>query len=280
LKLFSEISELNVFLDDARSKGQSIGLVPTMGALHEGHMSLVRRSTDMCDISVVSIFVNSTQFGPNEDFNDYPRPIGLDLDKCRQSRVDVVFMPKHETLYPQRSKIDLSVFELGDDLCGLSRPGHFNGVLLIVTKLFNLVHPDYAFFGEKDFQQLTIIKQLVRDLNFSVKVIACPILRLGSGLALSSRNAYLSEQERTNAASIYKGLQLVKSEVAKKNINYDGLRHVFNHHLATCLDEFELIYFSFVNSETLKEPKLISEGLRLLVALKYQNIRLIDNTLI
>jgi pantoate--beta-alanine ligase len=192
---------------DARSKSRTIGFVPTMGALHEGHCSLVKRSNDRADATVMSIFVNPAQFSPGEDFRRYPRPLEADCEKARAAGCDAVFVPEASDLYPQGYCSYVTVEGLDKKLCGASRPGHFRGVATVVLKLFNIVTPDIAFFGHKDAQQAILLRRMAADLNVPVAIDVCPTVREADGLAMSSRNAYLSPAERAAAPMIYKGLK-------------------------------------------------------------------------
>jgi pantoate--beta-alanine ligase len=200
LHVHREPAELGKVTRALRATGRKVALVPTMGALHEGHRELIRRARRIPGTTVVvSIFVNPLQFGPNEDLARYPRRFESDVDICREERVELVFAPGVEDLYPEDAQITVHPGPLGDELEGASRPGHFAGVLTVVAKLFNIVRPDYAFFGEKDYQQLVLVKRMVRDLNMEVSVVGVPTVREQGGLALSSRNAYLGEAERESA---------------------------------------------------------------------------------
>lgn len=195
------------FIIEQRHK-VTVGLVPTMGYLHEGHASLIRKARQECDIIVLSIFVNPLQFGPNEDFASYPRNTGRDLAIAEQYGVDIVFLPEVEVMYPRQIKTTVQVTGLTDRLCGASRPGHFDGVATVVSKLFHIIQPDKAYFGLKDAQQVAVISQMVEDLNMGVEIIPCPTLREEDGLAMSSRNVYLSQEERSDALILFKALEL------------------------------------------------------------------------
>lgn len=195
------------FIIEQRHK-VTVGLVPTMGYLHEGHASLIRKARQECDIIVLSIFVNPLQFGPNEDFASYPRNTGRDLAIAEQYGVDIVFLPEVEVMYPRQIKTTVQVTGLTDRLCGASRPGHFDGVATVVSKLFHIIQPDKAYFGLKDAQQVAVISQMVEDLNMGVEIIPCPTLREEDGLAMSSRNVYLSQKERSDALILFKALEL------------------------------------------------------------------------
>jgi len=206
MRIVRSIPELRVALKAVRDSGQSIGFVPTMGFLHEGHASLIRQSTARCDTTVVSVFINPTQFGPGEDLARYPRDLERDQNLCLRLGVGTLFMPEPAEIYPTGFATSIEVGPMGDALCGQFRPGHFRGVATIVTKLFNLVQPDLAFFGQKDLQQTSIIRRVVKDLNLPVDILVAPTVREADGLALSSRNAYLSPKARQLALGISRGL--------------------------------------------------------------------------
>jgi pantoate--beta-alanine ligase len=206
MRIVRSIPELRVALKAVRDSGQSIGLVPTMGFLHEGHASLIRQSTARCDTTVVSVFVNPTQFCPGEDLAKYPRDLERDQNLCLRLGVGTLFIPEPSEIYPTGFSTSIEVGPMGDALCGRVRPGHFRGVATVVTKLFNLVQPDLAFFGQKDLQQTSIIRRVVKDLNLPVDILVAPTVREPDGLALSSRNAYLGPQARQTALGISRGL--------------------------------------------------------------------------
>ncbi|UCE61723.1 MAG: pantoate--beta-alanine ligase, partial [Phycisphaerales bacterium] len=191
MDVFTDIDACRSAVRDLHRGGVTVGLVPTMGALHEGHLSLIRTAHRRCDAVTVTIFVNPTQFGPNEDFRAYPRVLDSDLAACEAEGVDIVFTPDVEAMYPSDAHTTIHVDQLTDVLCGPCRPGHFDGVATVVAKLFQIVPADFAFFGEKDYQQLAVIQQMARDLNIPIEVVACPTVREPDGLAMSSRNAYL-----------------------------------------------------------------------------------------
>lgn len=198
-----------------RQASTSIGLVPTMGALHEGHLSLIRASRAECEATVVSLFVNPTQFGPGEDLDSYPRTFDTDNQMCRDEGVDLLFAPLPAEIYPQEILTWITPEKLSDHLCGQARPSHFRGVATVVAKLFNIIMPDAAYFGQKDAQQLAIIKHMVADLNFNIKIRTCPTIRESDGLAISSRNRYLDPDQRRQAACLYQSLQLARDLIAK-----------------------------------------------------------------
>jgi pantoate--beta-alanine ligase len=206
MRIVRTIPELRVALRAVREAGQSIGFVPTMGYLHEGHASLIRQSTARCDTTVVSVFINPTQFGPGEDLARYPRDLERDQNLCLRLGVGILFIPEPAEIYPTGFATSIEVGPMGDTLCGRFRPGHFRGVATVVTKLFNLVQPDLAFFGQKDLQQTSIIRRVVKDLNLPVDILVAPTVREPDGLALSSRNAYLDPSRRERALGLSRGL--------------------------------------------------------------------------
>ncbi len=213
MKVAKKITTVRKAVDSAKRRGQRVGFVPTMGYLHEGHLSLIRQARKYNDFVVVSIFVNPIQFGPREDYRRYPRDLRRDLKLCKEAGVDLVFAPSVEEMYPQPFLTYVEVKELDKHLCGASRPGHFRGVCTVVAKLFNIVMPDVAYFGQKDVQQARIIEQMVADLNFPIRIRIMPIVREPDGLAMSSRNVYLSEEERRQAPVIYRSLLKGKREL-------------------------------------------------------------------
>ncbi len=281
--LVRTIKELKEQICEWKKQGLKIGLVPTMGALHDGHLSLIKKSVEQCDKTVVSVFVNPIQFGPSEDFNEYPRTLGADYEKCSNAGVDVVFSPTPNEMYGGERRLTndfltyvVPPFFYVNKLCGKSRTGHFDGVCTVVLKLFNLVQPDFAFFGQKDAQQLVIIKKMVKDLNISVEIVPCPIVREDSGLALSSRNKYLSEQGRENALALSKILFNIKACYKQGITDINALRETAFSFLT---EAHELEYLEFVDSETLEEKQVADDDTLVLIALKTDNVRLIDNCL-
>ena len=261
--------------DSQRRPG--VGFVPTMGNLHEGHLSLIRRMAVECDVSVVSIFVNPTQFGPDEDFDEYPRTPEADLMQCEDAGVDIVFLPESEMLYPHDHSTEILVRKLADRYCGAARPGHFTGVTLVVAKLLNIVHPDVAYFGQKDFQQFRVIERMVRDLDFPLNIVMSPTVREPDGLAMSSRNAYLDEDERKAAATIYLGLQALASAFAFGQESAETLKGVARSELD---ETVQLEYLEIADAWSLEPQETATSGDVVLLAAKVGETRLIDNIIL
>lgn len=263
----------------ARQSGLRLGLVPTMGALHAGHLSLVRAARAACDAVAASIFVNPTQFGPNEDLASYPRSFERDRELLERERVDLLFAPSVEEMYPAGAVTWVTVEELSGKLDGRSRPGHFRGVTTVVAKLFHMVEPDLAFFGQKDAAQLAIIRRMVRDLNFPVEIVACPIVREPDGLAMSSRNAYLNAEQRKQALVLHRSLTRVQRLADAGERDAGKLRQAgreeFRSEPAVRLD-----YFEIVDSNRLDPVMDISHGALVAVAAYVGTTRLIDNILL
>jgi pantoate--beta-alanine ligase len=260
-------------------EGQRLGFVPTMGALHEGHLSLVRAAKAKCDVVAVSIFVNPLQFGPSEDLAKYPRTFERDRDLLEKASVDILFAPAPEEMYPAGAVTYVTVEGLSEKLCGRSRPGHFRGVTTVVAKLFHIVEPDLAFFGQKDAAQSTIIRRMVRDLNLPVEIIVCPIVRETDGLAMSSRNAYLSPQERRSALVLSRSLTAVKNRFDQGERNASMLieagKHVLSQETGVRLD-----YFEIVNPSTLDSMQELTSSALVAIAAFVGHTRLIDNILL
>ena len=215
MEIIKEIEVMNKKAEEWRKNGKIIAFVPTMGYFHEGHLSLFRIARKKGDILVVSIFINPIQFGPTEDFKSYPRDLERDKSLAEKEKVDVLFVPSEKDMYPEGYQTFVEVTKLTNHLCGLSRPGHFKGVTTVVAKLFNIVKPHIAFFGFKDYQQYLVIKRMVKDLNFSIEIVGCPIVREPDGLAMSSRNTYLTPEQRKSALSLFKGLKLAQEMIDK-----------------------------------------------------------------
>jgi pantoate--beta-alanine ligase len=263
----------------ARTDGRRLGFVPTMGALHAGHLSLVRAARQCSGVMAVSIFVNPTQFGPQEDFSKYPRDLDRDRQLLEAENVDLLFVPSEQEMYPPGAATFVTVEGLGDKLCGRSRPGHFRGVATVVTKLFHIVEPDYAFFGQKDAAQAVILRSLVRDLLLDIEIVVCPIVREPDGLALSSRNAYLSPVQRRQALVLYRALMRVQMLADQGERDAAKLAAAGRAVIAE-EPEVRLDYFEIVDPETLEPVEDISKGALVAVAAFVGNTRLIDNILL
>jgi pantoate--beta-alanine ligase len=276
MRVCHSIDEVRAASRTGRREGKSLGLVPTMGALHEGHLSLVRAAKAQCDLVVVSIFVNPLQFGPNEDLAKYPRNVDRDRELLAKEGVDFIFAPRVEEMYPAGAVTYVTVEGLSDKLCGRSRSGHFRGVTTVVSKLFNIVEPDRAFFGQKDAAQSTIIRRMVRDLNIPVQVVVCPIVREPDGLAMSSRNSYLDAQQRKSALGLYRSLTAGQGRFdqgeRKARALIEAGKQTFTHEPSVRLD-----YFEIVDPETLDPVDDLSGGGLVAVAAFVGNVRLIDN---
>ncbi len=276
MKVVTTIEECRGTVRQAQLSGMNVGLVPTMGALHEGHMSLVRAARARCDWVVVTIFVNPTQFGPSEDFKAYPRPLEDDLAKCRSAGVDAVFAPSVEVMYGTDTRTTVHVAKLIDGLCGPYRPGHFDGVATVVAKLFHIAPADAAFFGEKDYQQLIVIRQMAADLNFAIEIVGCPTLREADGLAMSSRNAYLSPAERTQAVSISRALFQTRDAVTAGNKDAKAIIQSARSAIVGA-GITSINYVEVVDAKTLEIIEVIDRPARLCVAVRVGLTRLIDN---
>jgi pantoate--beta-alanine ligase len=278
MRIVRSISELRVALKTFRESGQSIGFVPTMGFLHEGHASLIRQSTARCDTTVVSVFVNPTQFGPNEDLAKYPRDLERDQNLCLRLGVAILFLPEPSEIYPTGFATSIEVGPMGDALCGHFRPGHFRGVATVVTKLFNLVQPDLAFFGQKDLQQTSIIRRVVKDLNLPVDILVAPTVREPDGLALSSRNAYLAPAQRQLALGISRGLFAAEQSFKDGERTAGTLVATARQALAG-MDEIQ--YCELVDPVTLDALEgPITRPSALCIAVRIGGTRLIDNVLL
>jgi pantoate--beta-alanine ligase len=276
LKIFTSIAEMRNACRAARRAGKRLGFVPTMGALHEGHLSLVRAARASCEVVAASIFVNPTQFGPSEDLAKYPRSFERDRDLLEREGVELLFAPPVEEMYPPGAVTWVTVEELSSKLDGRSRPGHFRGVTTVVAKLFHIVEPDVAFFGQKDAAQLAIVRRMVRDLNLLVEIVGCPIVREPDGLAMSSRNAYLDPEQRKQAVALHRSLEqvrrLVRSGERKTAKLAAAGRAEFSGESGVRLD-----YFEIVDPDTLDPVEDVSEGALVAVAASVGSTRLIDN---
>jgi pantoate--beta-alanine ligase len=279
MKIINAISDMQSLVESLRKEGKKIGFVPTMGFLHEGHLSLMGRAREENTVVVVSIFVNPTQFGPQEDLDRYPRDAEGDRAKCEAAGVDILFMPGTKEMYPEKPSVFVTVEGISDVLEGAIRPGHFRGVATVVAKLFNIVKPHRAYFGQKDFQQCVVIRRMVAGLDLDVEIVVMPTVREADGLAMSSRNAYLSPEERRAATALFRALkageELIKSGVHEPEKVRQKMR-------AMLLSEkgIEIDYAEIVDPESLSPVETIKGGMVLLVAARLGRTRLIDNLLV
>ncbi len=273
------IEELRSALDPHYERGEAVGFVPTMGALHEGHAMLLERAAEECPVTVLSIFVNPTQFGPNEDFSRYPRTFEADLELARTRGVQYVFAPEMETVYPPGHSTFIDVAGVSEPLCGVVRPGHFRGVATVVYRLFQLVRPQVAYFGQKDLQQCLVIDRMARDLGLPVKIAICPTVRETDGLAKSSRNRYLSKQEREEAAVIFRAMEAAQGELASGQRSVSALLALVHAELRTVPD-FRVQYCEIRSLPNLGEILNIEGPAALAVAGFLGKTRLIDNLIL
>ncbi|NOX88446.1 MAG: pantoate--beta-alanine ligase [Calditrichaeota bacterium] len=279
MKVIKTIEEMRRWSRSTRARGETIGFVPTMGYLHEGHLRLIREAKKHADRLVVSIYVNPTQFGPNEDFERYPRDFARDESLCKQEGVDAVFYPSNEEMYRPFHKTYVITEDLSEIMCGVSRPTHFRGVTTIVAKLFNIVQPDFAVFGQKDAQQAVIIKRMVEDLNFPVKIIVAPIVRESDGLAMSSRNKYLNSRQRKEATVLYRSLQLAEKEYSGGNHDPESIKQKMRR-LIERESGGKIDYIEMVDAETLGAPRPGEGDILVALAVYFNSTRLIDNTIL
>ncbi len=275
MKLITDINDM-LNLSRLWSVGKKVGFVPTMGYLHEGHLSLVAKSNEQCDITVVSIYVNPTQFGPNEDLSSYPRDLDRDLAFLSEYKVDYIFLPTNEIMYPEGFNSWVTVEHVSDVLCGASRPGHFKGVATIVAKLVNLVNPDFMYMGEKDFQQIVVLETMLKDLNFHTRIVRCPIVREKDGLAMSSRNKYLDKQERKSALCLSQSLKLAVDLHKKGETNPAIIQDKMQKLITKAGGKTD--YIAFVNKDTLMQVDKADSNTRILLAVYIGKTRLIDNS--
>jgi pantoate--beta-alanine ligase len=278
MQVLNTIAAMRAALRDARGHHTRIGLVPTMGALHAGHLSLVRRAREECGLAAASLFVNPTQFGPHEDFDRYPRQLAQDTALFESAGVDLVFAPSIEEMYPSGATTYIDVGDLGSRLDGAHRPGHFRGVATVVAKLFHIIQPDRAYFGQKDAIQVAVLRRMVRDLNFPVELIACPIVRDADGLALSSRNAYLSPEERSRALILPRTLDAMRQAIAAQTQDRRTLLQI-GLNILSAEPAVALEYLEIVAPSTLVPVDTIAPGTLIAIAAKVGKTRLIDNFL-
>lgn len=279
MKILKSITEVRKQINEWKSEGYSVGLVPTMGYLHDGHKSLIEKAHSQNNKVIVSIFVNPIQFGPNEDYDKYPRDIEKDSKLCESAGADIIFNPEVSEMYPEEILTSVKLKNLANGLCGAKRPGHFDGVCTVVSKLFNIVNPTRAYFGEKDAQQLAVIKKMVKDLNFDIEVVSCPIVREVDGLAKSSRNTYLSQDERNSALVLNKSLLEAKKEIEKGETSANKIKDLI---LSIISSEpvAKVDYVEVVNFNTMKDTEKILNETLIAIAVYIGKTRLIDNIII
>ncbi len=279
MRLVEKISDLKAIIRSNKKMGKTIGFVPTMGYLHEGHLSLVKTSVHDNDFTVMCIFVNPTQFGPNEDFEKYPRDMERDLRLAESAGVDVVFSPSVAEMYPESYKTYVEVEDITKVLCGLSRPVHFKGVTTVVNKLFNIVEPDKAYFGQKDAQQVIVIKKMVRDLNMNLEIITCPIVRESDGLAMSSRNVYLNKEERAEAVVLSKSLFEAKEMINKGEKSAEKIVEFIRGRIM--LQKLaDIDYVEVVSADSLERLDNLEGSILIALAVRFGKTRLIDNVIL
>ncbi len=279
MKIIHQLKEMQRDTALHRSEGKSVGLIPTMGALHEGHLSLIRAARQENDRVVVSIFVNPTQFGANEDFDLYPRNLVTDAKLAEESGADVIFNPSAKDMYPSDLCTSITMGSIAEGLCGRYRPGHFDGVAIVVNKLFNLVNPHRAYFGQKDAQQVQVIRKMAEDLNMGVEIVACPIIREADGLAMSSRNVYLKPEERISARllsqALREGQEWVKKDLQDPEVLREKLRQILESDPA-----IQVQYIEIVHTESLHPLKNLEKPILIALAVFIGSTRLIDNIII
>ncbi|MCD6460946.1 pantoate--beta-alanine ligase [bacterium] len=276
MQTIADPNRLQKLILDEKQKNKIIGFVPTMGYLHKGHLQLLRTARSQCDILVLSIFVNPTQFGKNEDLGRYPKNIDADMELAEREKVDIVFFPSTKTMYPDNFSTYVEEKSISKLWCGAKRPGHFKGVATVVLKLFNIVQPDIAVFGEKDYQQSLIIRKMVKDFNMPIEILTCPIVRENDGLALSSRNTYLSPEERSCALLLKKALDYACDRfykgVREADLIKSGMENILLNGNCARID-----YIACVNNDTLEPKKILDSADRILLAVYIGKTRLIDN---
>ena len=280
ISIHQTIDDVRSEIDLHKQNGKRVGFVATMGALHAGHISLIEQAKEKSDVVVVSIFVNPTQFGPNEDYDSYPRQLEADIEECEKAGVDIVFSPDRSVMYDEKTYLSIGIDQLNDHMCGGSRPGFFEGILLVVNKLFNIISPDVAVFGQKDIQQVQIIKQMVKEFNHGVEIVSAPIVRANDGLALSSRNAYLDDEQRTTAPGLYRALRYVEQQVTS---GVDQPKLLLKHQKSELEAKgFKIDYLNLFSAKTLQPAETLRKGEQYIIAgaAYLGKTRLIDNILI
>ncbi len=279
IEIINTVKKMQAHSSLISRENKSIALIPTMGFLHKGHLSLMREAAKLAKHLIVSIFVNPAQFAPDEDLEIYPRDFNRDIELCQKQGVDIIFAPDVSELYPENFQTYISLEKLPHHLCGVSRPEHFRGVATVVTKLFNIVKPDVAVFGQKDFQQLAVIKQMVSDLHLNIKIIGAPIIREPDGLAMSSRNVFLTPEQRLSALSIFKSLnnakKLIKTGIIDSSIIIKKTADIIKSYAETNID-----YITICDPETLEDILTINRPVLMAIAVKIGKTRLIDNMIL
>jgi pantoate--beta-alanine ligase len=277
MKIIKTIDAMREFVMAARCEGKTVGVVPTMGALHAGHFSLIDAARAACDVVVVTIFVNPTQFAPTEDLEAYPRTPESDHAGCEQRGVDAIFTPDVKTMYPAGAETQVLVPALAKHLCGKDRPTHFGGVCVVVSKLFNIIPAHKAFFGAKDYQQSAIIRKMVVDLNFDIEIVVCPTVRESDGLAMSSRNAYLSADERRQAPALHGALQLAREMITGGQKDPTVVLDAIRTHLADHAPDGKIDYVNLFDPDTLEDVSTCDGPVHAALAVRFGGARLIDN---
>ncbi len=277
MKIIRTIAEMRAIMAKARAEGLSIGLVPTMGSLHAGHMELARKAKSECRVVVMSVFVNPIQFGPNEDYQAYPRTLDADAAKAELVGVDYIFAPSAQEMYPREPLAYVDVEKLTVHLCGASRPGHFRGVATVVTKLFNIIRPDRAYFGMKDAQQLRVLKRMNDDLNFGIEIVPVPTVREQDGLAMSSRNAYLSGMDREKAVVLSRSLKLAQEMVADGIYNTEKIKSAMRSLILSEVPAAVIDYIEVVDDDTVQPLAQVNGPSLVALAVRIGGTRLIDN---
>ncbi len=280
MKVLESIEDVRRSVARAKAAGRMIGFVPTLGALHGGHFSLIEAARSACEFVVVSIFLNPTQFGPSEDLRAYPRTPEADVAACERLGVDLVFMPPVEAMYGSGSLTEVHVKEISETLCGRTRPGHFAGVCTVVAKLFNIVQPDKAFFGAKDFQQAAIVRRMVRDLKFPLEIVFCPTVREADGLAVSTRNSYLTEDQRRQAPALYGALRLACRQIRQSHPPAEEVAAAMRDYLAAYAPDGQVDYVQIVDPNDFRDVETTDRPVLVALAVRMGTARLIDNMLV
>ncbi len=279
MKIINHIDKMKTYARIMKKENKLVGLVPTMGYLHEGHLSIIKAARNQSDIVIVSIFVNPVQFGPDEDFEKYPRDIKRDEELAKECGVDIIFYPKKEDMYPEGFSTYVDVEKLTKALCGKSRPGHFRGVTTVVMKLFEIIKPDIAYFGQKDAQQAYVVKKMIEDLNMDIITKIMPIIREEDGLAMSSRNIYLTKSERKDASLVYKSLKLAEGLIGSGEINPKKIIKKMRDLLSE-KPSLKIDYISIVDTKSLKEVTTVEGEVLIAIAVFIGKTRLIDNIIL